>query len=240
MDNLHLPIPPSNSLTTNSHSPPDLYKAALTALAKTTTEIREKQKKDLRQWFWRFKRQVDFKHDFTSQKTTELMLEGWNFLSEIFFLSKLGDTPVIWDADIWDEEQAFGLTGGDGDGVKVWLLPSPRASRGIAAETLLETMAHEAAHAFLRRYTCRCFHCGVDWCLAATNTTIGVTGHGITWQGLTTMIEDVSEELFGFRLDLGRPISAKEEHAMLDIVGAVGKLFGGVDPREHLPGTDDE
>lgn len=73
-----------------------------------------------------------------------------------------------------------------------------------SARTIINTLLHEMAHAFLIRFACSCNSCS---CEVTRCGTLGLTGHGPLWVRLCEAIEEEAERSFKAllpgRLDLG-------------------------------------
>ncbi|EME83655.1 uncharacterized protein MYCFIDRAFT_85498 [Pseudocercospora fijiensis CIRAD86] len=224
--NTHLE--PSEVLLYQSHHPISLAEAAIASFD-TKTPRSAQMAQQLPAWFLKFQRQVDQKGEHTTELTTQLMREGWALVSKTFFLDSVSDVPVSWDSNLLSRSGSRGETSGVGQAVMVKLYPYK------TARMLLNTMAHEAAHAFISMYSCHNEVCGDAACVKEKGVSMGVKGHGLAWNMLAMAIERASEVFLDFRLDLGRASSSRDEHELLDRDHAVEALFGGVDPRRDIP-----
>ncbi|KAF7191167.1 hypothetical protein HII31_07527 [Pseudocercospora fuligena] len=233
-DTMFIHEEPSEVLLHQSHYPIRLSEAAITSLD-TTTPRTAQMARQLQAWFLQFQRQIDERCEYTSELTTALMKEGWKLLSKTFFLDSVSDVPVALDPDLLSKGKSWGMTGEVDGAVEVRLYPYIKINEGITSWMLLNTMAHEGAHAFILKYGCRNEICRDDECVKQKGVSTGVSGHGLAWNMLAEAIERVSGVSFGFRLDLGRRSSSVKEHEFLDTARAVEALFGGVDPRRDAP-----
>jgi len=132
----------------------------------------------------------------------------------LFFRGQLSDVELTLSTTLFRDTGFIGVTTAEASGrVSVEIDVSKAMPHESLSQTILSTLLHECAHAYLRRVCGWPPKCDGEWCRFLWARDMGSDGHGDVWQSLADAVERVANRELGMErpFQLGRREQVEEQ-----------------------------